>query len=114
MEKDTEVMQTGKNELETMVSIMQKLEKEGFVTQFKASEKGLESLATGRVYQPSEVKIDSFYRFEGESDPEDNSVLYAIITHDGEKGTLTDGYSNSSDLRVGEFLRKVKEIAKGF
>lgn len=114
MEKDTEVMQTGKNELETLVSIMHKLEKEGFVTQFKVGEKGLESLATGRVYQPSEVKIDNFYRFEGESDPEDNSVLYAIITHDNEKGTLVDGYSNSSDPEVGEFLRKVQGIAKGF
>lgn len=114
MEKDTAVMQTGKNELETMVSLMQKLEKEGFITQFKVGEKGLESLATGRIYQPTDVKIESFFRFEGESDPEDNSVLYAISTNDGEKGTLSDGYGNSSEPRVGEFLRKVEEITKSF
>lgn len=105
-------METEKAELETLVSVLKKLEDRGFVAQFQATQKGLSSLASGKIYQPGEVKIESFYRFEGESDPEDNAVVYAISTSEGEKGTLIDGFSNSSDQNVGEFLRLVHEIHK--
>lgn len=105
-------METGKKQLETLVSVQRKLEEEGFETQFKATEQGLLSLSTERTFQPEEVKIESFYRFEGESDPEDNSIIYAIETDSGEKGTLADGYSNSSDALVSDFIKQVKEIHK--
>jgi hypothetical protein len=105
-------METSKVELETLVSVLNKLEENGYITQFKATSNGLVSLSTGLVFQPSDVKVESFYRFEGESNPEDNAVLYAIKTYNGESGTLIDGYSNSGSAEVGEFMRKVNEIAK--
>ncbi|NJO68481.1 MAG: hypothetical protein HC830_03685 [Bacteroidetes bacterium] len=104
---------TGKAELETLVSVLAKLEKEGYTTQYKADENGLHSTATGKIYSPENITVESFYRFEGESDPEDNSIVYAIKTNDGEKGTLTDGYSNSSDEHVSAFMKQVNDIQKG-
>lgn len=105
-------METDKKQLETLVSVLQNLEEEGYVTQFQAGDEGLLSLATNQTFRPEDVKIDNFYRFEGESDPEDNSVIYAIQTSNGEKGTLIDGFSNSSSPEVGNFLKQVKEIHK--
>lgn len=42
---------------------------------------------------PEDFQIDEFYRFEGMSNPDDNSVVYAISSLDGTlKGLLVDAY----------------------
>lgn len=101
-----------KEEMSPIVSVMSKLSKEGYVTQFKASKKGLCSLATEKVYKPKDVEIKHFYRFEGESDPADNSILYAIETKNGEKGTLITSYGPNSDADVENFIKEVESINK--
>lgn len=101
-----------KIEMKTMVSCLNSLLAQGFETQFKAVKNGLKSLATEKVYTPEEVKILNFYRFEGESDPSDNSILFAIETNDGERGTLIDAYGPYSDTNVTKFMQMVEEINK--
>ncbi len=105
-------IQNTKEDLRTLVSCTNMLEKQGFSTQFKATVKGLKSLTTQRVYKPQEVKVVNFYRFEGESDPQDNSILYVIETVNGERGTLTDGYGPTSDTHVTNFIKEVEDIEK--
>ena len=101
-----------KEHMETLVSCLNHLQTTGFVTQFKAVPEGLLSLATQRIFQPEEVKVIHFYRFEGESSPSDSSILYAIEAIDGEKGTLVDGYGNASDEHINNYMQKVKGIHK--
>jgi hypothetical protein len=101
-----------KEEMKTLSSCVNQLTQKGYDAQFKVDEKGLTSLSTERVYHPNEVKIVSFYRFEGESDPADNSILYAIETCDGEKGTLTDAYGMYADTFVSGFIEEVEGIDK--
>ncbi len=85
-----------------------KLMQEGFEKNFKATEEGLCCLETSKVYSPAEVQIVNFFRFEGISDPSDNSILYAIETSDGTKGTLIDAYGAYSDENVEKFMKQVK------
>ena len=101
-----------KHHLKTLVSCLNSLVTSGFEGQFKAVKTGLKSLDTEKVYRPEEVKILNFYRFEGESDPSDNSILYAIETSDGLRGTLIDAYGPYSDTNVTNFIQQVEEIAK--
>lgn len=101
-----------KEHMKTLVSCLNSLLAEGFESQFKAFKGGIKSLKSKRVYKPEEVKITNFYRFEGESDPSDNSILYAIETNDGERGTLTDAYGPYSDTNVTNFIQQVEEIEK--
>ena len=98
--------------MKTLVSCLNMLMATGFETQFKATRSGLKSLATDHIYQPGEVKVLNFYRFEGESDPSDNSIVYAIETATGERGTLIDAYGPYSDTYVTNFMRGVEEIEK--
>jgi hypothetical protein len=104
-------METGKHILETMVSVMQKLEDEGYNVQFQATADGLVSLKSNKIYQPGEVKVENFYRFEGESNPDDSSIVYAIAAGN-EKGTLTDSYGQYSDEYVAGFIKLVEKINK--
>jgi hypothetical protein len=102
----------GKEEMRTLSSCINSLTKNGYSAQFKVVRGGLKSLSTEKVFRPDEVKINNFYRFEGESDPADNSILYAIETSDGEKGTLTDAYGIYNDANVSNFIKEVEEIHK--
>ncbi len=101
-----------KPELKTMVSVINMLTSQGFITQFKAIENGLQSMESEYIFKPGEVKILNFYRFEGESNPADNSIVYAIETSDGERGVLTDAYGPYSDTYVTDFIRQVEDIHK--
>ena len=70
------------------------------------------SQETEEMFTPEQVKIINFFRFEGMSDPEDNSILYAIETDSGLKGTLVDAYGAKSDPEVDEFIKAVENISK--
>lgn len=98
--------------MQTLSAVTTKLTQKGYDVQFKATEEGLVSLSTDKVYTPEQVKICHFYRFEGESNPADNSILYAIETQHGEKGTLVDGYGATSDELIDNFIRQVEKIEK--
>jgi hypothetical protein len=101
-----------KTEMKSLVTIINDLHKTGYKTQFKATAIGLLSLTSMNMFKSFQIKIVHFYRFEGESDPSDNSIVYAIKTIDGEKGTLVDGYGTASDPLISEFMSKVVNIQK--
>ena len=105
-------MNDQKDEMSSMVSVLSKLTKSGYTTQFKPGKKGLCSMTTNKNFKPGDIKIEHFYRFEGESDPADSSIVYAIETSSGEKGTLIDSYGAQSDPLLESFIKEVQAIKK--
>jgi hypothetical protein len=105
-------MAENKDDMSTQVSVLNTLSKEGSTTQFKGSTNGLMSLATQKTYKPADVEIKHFYRFEGESSTDDSSIVYAIETKSGEKGTLVDSYGTYGDPLVAKFIKEVEAITK--
>jgi hypothetical protein len=84
------------------------LEQQGYTDQFQLEKGKLLNLATNKKYVPKDIKAVNFYRYEGISDPDDMSVLYAIETCDGRKGTLVDAYGLYSDDDIGAFMKEVE------
>ena len=101
-----------KENMSTMVSILDAINKTGYVSQFRVTPDGLMSVESGKTYKPGEIEIKHFYRFEGESNPDDSSIVYAIETKDGERGTLIDSYGMYSDPLVSSFIKRVESIKK--
>ena len=101
-----------KSTMTTLSSCVNVLQHEGYKENFVVKEEGLEAPSTGKIYKHDEVTIANFFRFEGESDPADNSILYAIETNDGVKGMLIDAYGESADPGVSVFIRTVENISK--
>jgi hypothetical protein len=102
-----------KTEMTTMTSCTNHLQKDGYTENFVVKAEGLIAPSTEKLYTPSEVKIASFYRFEGESDPADNAIVYAIETNDKVKGLLIDAYGGPYvNQKVGTFIKEVEEIEK--
>jgi hypothetical protein len=105
-------MKTTKSYMMTLSSCIASAEKKGFTSQFKVNELGILSLATQKLYTPEQVSIAHFYRFEGDSNPDDCSILYALEMLNCERGTLVDAYGVSNDPMITEFMSKVKRIHK--
>lgn len=91
-----------------MAQSLNKIIQQGYDQNFKATEHGLQSLETSRNYKPEDILVVNYYRYEGISDPSDNSILYVIETTDGAKGTLVDAYGAYSDPLVEKFMKTVK------
>lgn|SRR5690606_34163113 len=98
--------------MKTLSACSNEMKKEGFKEDFQVKEKGLTTYREDKYYRPEQVHIINYYRFEGVSDPADNSILYVIETDDGTKGTLVDAYGAYSDSEVEKFIVRVREIQK--
>jgi hypothetical protein len=85
----------------------------GYTENFKVVASGLSTADGKMTYNPQHITISDFYRFEGLSDPQDNSILYIIETNDGKKGTLIDIYGPDADAKISSFIRQVDVIQKG-
>ena len=58
-------------------------------------------------FHPEDFEIVEVYRFEGDSDPADEAVVYAIESKKGDKGILVSGYGISADEMSSEMARKL-------
>ncbi|OCB78519.1 hypothetical protein [Flavobacterium crassostreae] len=101
-----------KTNMDSLVTVLAAVEKLGFQSQFEVNGKNLVSLKTDQHFLSTEVKIAHYYRFEGESSPDDSSIMYAIECNTGEKGTLIDGYGPSANLETANFITTVNSIKK--
>jgi len=91
-----------------MEKCMVKLESQGFTSQYRVEKNKLCDITKDKKYKPKDVKAVNFFRFEGITDPEDMSILYAIETADGGKGTLVDAYGLYADEATSSFMQEVE------
>jgi hypothetical protein len=102
-----------KEELTSQVKVEAKLRKEGYTEDFRVGEDArLTTMKGDKSYGVEDVKIVDFYRFEGETDPDDMAILYAIECTDGTKGTISNSYGPYADQNIDAFLRLVEDRGK--
>ncbi|MEQ9164811.1 MAG: phosphoribosylpyrophosphate synthetase [Fulvivirga sp.] len=94
-----------KHDLHTVVEVLDKLKKEGFKDDFEFSNHSLKRVGQSKPYKVSEVEVVEEFRFEGETNPSDSSILYALKTEDGNKGTLIDSYGPQANMELQNFIR---------
>ncbi len=98
--------------MKSLASCLNKMVLEGYDDDFKIGHNGLKSLKSEQVYQPEDITVVNFFRFEGQSDPNDNTIMYVIKTKDGLKGTLVDAYGAYADKDLAEFMKEVESFEK--
>jgi|SRR4051812_36285524 hypothetical protein len=95
------------NYMTTLSQVMSDLRKKGYTEDFNLDKDCIQ--CAGRKLFPDEFQIDSFYRFEGPSDPADEAILYAISAIKGNfKGLLVNGYGTSADGLTNAMLEKLR------
>lgn len=102
-----------KEELTTQVKVEAKLRKEGYTEDFRVTEDARLCTYKGdKTYNVEDAKIMDFYRFEGETNPDDMAILYAIECTDGTKGLISNSYGPYADQNIDAFLKKLEDTGK--
>lgn len=94
--------------LTSLSSVLEKLRLRKQDNEFTMTDKGFGTNA--KTYKPEDLLIIKTYRFEGASDPSDNSILYLIEATDGCVGYALDAYgvySNHEGEGYDDFIRKI-------
>jgi len=95
----------------TLVGTLADLAHRGFTEAFAVAGDGLRAAGTVRTFRAEDLTIREFHRFEGVSDPDDMSIVYAIEGWDGTRGTLVDAFGVYADPAVGMFVNAVPAVA---
>jgi hypothetical protein len=90
-----------------MLEAIRELKKRGFMANFEFLNREFRDVDSGRIFTAQELTIVEHYRFEGASDPDDMSVVYAIESDDGLKGVIADAFGLYANPHLGRFLEKV-------
>jgi len=97
------------NNYESLVDALNDLKKRGYVADFATDTVCLYCGELDIRLNPEEFQVDEVYRFDGDSSPDDNSVVYAISSSAGVKGTLVDAYGTYSENLSFEMAKKLQE-----
>ncbi len=93
----------------TLVSVLEKLRKKNQDIEFTMTD---EKFTAGKneCYKPEELTIIKTYRFEGDSDPADSTILYLIEAENGLIGYSIDSYGaySNHEPAYDDFIKKIK------
>lgn len=92
---------------DSMLEAVNSLVARGYSYEFRLEGDCLFCHPLDKRFRSSDLLITEVYRFEGISDPEDNSVVYAIESTDGIKGILVDAYGAYADEQKEIFLKNI-------
>ena len=90
---------------DTVSEAINGLKKRGFELDFNLKENCL--VCHGDKFNADDFEIVEVYRFEGNSDPSDEAVVYAIQSITGMKGVLVNGYGISADSMSSDMAKKL-------
>jgi hypothetical protein len=94
----------------TLSETINGLKEEGYTLDFNLGKECIICHQQNTALSPEDFEIDKVYRFEGESNPDDESILYAISSKiTGEKGLLVNGYGISSDDASSVLVEKLQK-----
>ena len=82
----------------------------GYVEEFVVRDDAVHIANTTLRFRPEDLHIRDYYRFEGASDPDDMSVIYALEARDGTRGTLTDAYGSYADPVIGAAVDRMRVV----
>ena len=97
------------NYTEPLSKVTEELKQQGFTDQFQMEESKLKSTSTGQHYAPGDITIEKHFRFEGTSDPSAMTILYAVSTNSGNKGTVVNAFGTYGDSDLNDFMKEVEE-----
>ena len=96
------------NNYRSMIDALNDLKARGYTVDFNLAKDSLHSSSKDITLHPDDFEIAEMYRFEGSSDPADNSIVYGINSHKHNiKGVLVDAYGVYSDEISEDLLKKL-------
>ncbi|MEO5777741.1 MAG: hypothetical protein ABIQ27_12620 [Flavobacterium sp.] len=80
-----------------VLKALEELKSMGFTIDFNLLEEDI-------MHNPNSYEILHIYRYEGDSNPDDEAIVYGIKSNTGEKGVFVAGFSANSESRAAQVL----------
>ncbi len=93
--------------MDTLSETIAVLDARGWTFQFEVEEGLIQCVHCGFAARPSEYTVDHTYRFEGPSDPGDESILFALTSPCGHRGTLATAFGPDVPPETAEAIRQL-------
>jgi len=90
---------------ETLTEAIKNLNERGYTLDFNLEENCI--ICNEEKFHPEDFEITETYRFEGETNPSDESVIYAIESRTGLKGILLNAFGIYADPMSDEMIKKL-------
>ena len=103
------MLKMNNNQYTTLSEAVQHLQQRGYTVDFLINEEGELVENDHSKFSPSDVRLNEFHRFEGTSDPADMSIVYALETRSGVKGTVIDSFGVDGTESISDFMNHVKQ-----
>ena len=84
----------------TVSEALDELNENGFTVDFNLHEDDIKK-------NPQKYEIEHIYRYEGDTDPGDEAVVYGIKCSTGEKGVFVAGFSANSESEAARVLNEL-------
>lgn len=90
--------------MKTVLEITDRLREKQYTDDFEIKEGVIHAKNADKGFSPADLIIEKVYRYEGESNPDDNAIVYAITANDGTKGVLVDSYGAYADVELAKII----------
>lgn len=91
-----------------MTAKIAELQDQGYTTEFIVKENNLKD-REGNSYPAEGMTITNEFRFEGESNPDDMAILYAIQDKEGHRGYISNAYGTYADDSVNSIIERMND-----
>ena len=96
------------NSTDTVTDALKELKRRGYTVDFNIAFDKIICSDNKICLNPHEFEIVEVFRFEGDSNPSDEDVVYAIESKDGNvKGTMTSAYGMYAETISSEMIQKL-------
>lgn len=93
---------------DTLSAAVNDLQRRGYTDDLLLAEECLVCNGKNASLPPADFHIDEFHRFEGDSDPADESIVYAIRSEKhGVKGILVNAFGPRANALTQEMVAKL-------
>ena len=96
--------------MDTLGDRMRELHAAGWIEQLSVDDGGLSCDGCRCWAAAEDVEVDAVYRFEGDSDPGDESILFAISMPCGHRGTLPAAYGKDTAPDVADVVKRLRRV----
>jgi len=92
---------------DTITQTIDDLKRRGYTEDFSLNPDCITDPSKKIELHPENFTVEEYYRFEGASNPDDSSVIFAIKSNTGIKGILVDAYGMYAERLTAEMSQKL-------
>lgn len=93
----------------TSLQIQEELIEGGFRNRFMFKDGLMWCVSSGVGYHSDQLSVLATYRFEGNSDPDDEAIIWVLRAFDGTGGIFIDAFGRQGDPEAAAFLSELPD-----